>query len=125
MINYIWCCKFTDLFMLSEYDYVGIDKTIQIITGGFFLPELLQIGPYQDGVAEELEGFVLFLDVLESELDERDVGQVSLTRAAYLVRINQSGIDNSEKNYIVIKFISFMSHIIMLIFCCNIVITCM
>jgi hypothetical protein len=47
---------------------------------------------YLDGLAEELEGFVLYLDVVESELDPRDVGLVNLSRSVYLVVINQSGM---------------------------------
>ena len=47
---------------------------------------------YDDGVGEEVEGLIVLLEVLESELDERDVGQVDLARAAYLVRIYHSGM---------------------------------
>ena len=51
----------------------------------------LTLNAYQDGEAEQLEGFILYLEIDESELDPRDVGNVSLSRSAYLVRINQSG----------------------------------
>ena len=33
----------------------------------------------------------MFLDIIESDLDPRDVGQVSLERSSYLIRINESG----------------------------------
>ena len=32
------------------------------------------------------------MDIIESDLDPRDVGQVSLERSAYLIRINESGM---------------------------------
>ena len=35
---------------------------------------------------------MLFLEIIESELDPRDVGNASLSRSAYLVRINDSGM---------------------------------
>ena len=72
-------------------DYQSIETTLSEFAGGFVSPGFFSFEVYEDGVAEEVEGFVLFLEVLESELDERDVGQVDLARAAYLVRINQSG----------------------------------
>ena len=56
------------------------------------LVQLFFIEPYADGVPEDLEGFVLFVELLESELDPRDVGYVSLARSAHLVRINDTGI---------------------------------
>ena len=33
---------------------------------------------YNDGIAEDVEGLILFLEVVESQLDPRDVGQVQL-----------------------------------------------
>ena len=78
---------------LTVYDYRTIDRTIPLTAGS---PEYsnyeLTLDAYLDGLAEELEGFVLYLDVMESELDPRDVGQVSLSRSVYLVVINQSGV---------------------------------
>ena len=78
---------------LTVYDYRTIDRTIFLIAGS---PENsnyeLTLDAYLDGLAEELEGFVLYLDVIESELDPRDVGQVNLSRSVYLVVINQSGV---------------------------------
>ena len=46
---------------------------------------------YNDGIAEDVEGLILFLEVVESQLDPRDVGQVQLIRSAYLITISQSG----------------------------------
>lgn len=54
------------------------------------LPPPLGIFPYIDGIAEEPEGLVAYLDLEESDLDPRDVGQVALERSTYLVRINPS-----------------------------------
>ena len=59
--------------------------------GGFFPPFLIVIPIYDDGVPEDVEGFVIFLEIMESELDPRDVGQVNLTRSSHLVIINPSG----------------------------------
>ena len=78
---------------LTVYDYRTIDRTISLTAGS---PEYsyyeLTLDADLDGLAEELEGFVLYLNVMESELDPRDVGQVNLSRSVYLVVINQSGV---------------------------------
>ena len=83
----------------AEYDYQTIDETFSLLAGSLELYEL-SFDAYLDGLAEELEGFVLFLEVIESELDPRDVGQVNLSRAVYLVTINQSGIARFSSNYL-------------------------
>ena len=62
---------------------------------------MLTFDAYLDGLAEELEGFVLYLDVMESELDPRDVGQVNLSRSVYLVVINQSGMIDVHLNFVI------------------------
>ena len=49
------------------------------------------IETYGDGLREDIEGLILFLEIQESGLDPRDVGNVSLSRSAYLLRINQTG----------------------------------
>ena len=75
----------------AEFDYEEVDTTLRGLTdANFFLPSL-SLNAYQDGEAEQLEGFILFLEIEESELDPRDVGNVSVSRSAYLIRINQSG----------------------------------
>ena len=75
----------------AVFDYEGVDTTIYSYAGGIFFPPSLTLNAYQDGEAEQLEGFILYLEIVESELDPRDVGNASLSRPAYLVRINQSG----------------------------------
>ena len=56
-------------------------------------PEInFDLAIYNDGIAEDVEGLILFLEVIESQLDPRDVGQVQLTRSAYLITISQSGM---------------------------------
>ena len=47
---------------------------------------------YDDGIAEDVEGLVLSLEVLESELDPRDVDFVNLSRSAYIIAIYPSGM---------------------------------
>ena len=47
---------------------------------------------YDDGIAEDVEGLVLSLEVLGSELDPRDVDFVNLPRSAYIITIYPSGI---------------------------------
>ena len=69
-----------------------MDTTLPGLAGGFFIPSYLSLEAYQDGIAERSEGFVLLLEIDESELDPRDMGNVSLSRSVYLVRINQSGM---------------------------------
>jgi hypothetical protein len=76
---------------LTAYDYRTIDTTVSLTAGSSENYELT-FDAYLDGLAEELEGFVLYLDVVESELDPRDVGLVNLSRSVYLVVINQSGM---------------------------------
>ena len=67
-----------------------MNTTLPGLAGGSFSPPSLSLNAYQDGVAEESEGFILYLEIVESELDPRDVGSVSVSRSAYLIRINQS-----------------------------------
>ena len=66
--------------------------TIRLDAGGIFLPPIVPLGfvAFDDGVTEDVEGIVVFLEVLESELDDRDRGEVELERSAYLIRINPS-----------------------------------
>ena len=68
-----------------------MNTTLSGLAGGSFFPPSLSLNAYQDGVAEQQEGFILYLEIVESELDPRDVGNVSISRSAYLIRINQSG----------------------------------
>ena len=79
--------------MYVAYDYKEVDTTLSGLAGGIFVPPSLSLNAYQDGIAEQPEGFVLRLEIVESELDPRDMGNVSLSRSVYLVRINQSGIE--------------------------------
>ena len=81
------------MFFLTVYDYRTIDTTISPTAGSPNMYELT-FDAYLDGLAEELEGFVLYLEVMESELDPRDVGQITLSRSVYLIVINQSGMVN-------------------------------
>ena len=54
------------------------------------VPPPLDIFAYIDGLPEETEGLVVYLELEESELDPRDVGQIALERSTYLIRINPS-----------------------------------
>ena len=74
------------------YDYESINTTLSVYAGGFVAPGYINLNAYSDGIEEELEGFVIILRLLESDLDPRDVGLVNISRSIYLVRINQSGI---------------------------------
>ena len=77
------------------YDY---NNSVQLIPFPAGLPpsqiftQYYSLPVYEDGLDENVEGFVLYLDVSESEVDTRDVGQVDLNRVALLVTINQSGL---------------------------------
>lgn len=89
--NNYYCCPLA-FASSAVYDYVSIN-TIRHLTIGFLIyHEELDLRAYEDGEAEESEGFVLYLDLVESELDPRDVGLVNISRNAYLIRINESGI---------------------------------
>ena len=48
---------------------------------------------YNDGVAENEEGFVILLGVLQEELDSRDIGFVDVLTPIVLVRLQQGGTD--------------------------------
>ena len=76
----------------AAYDYPAINATEDFFAGGFSLPVYFHLLAHSDGVVEQREGFVLFLEIQESKLDPRDVGNVSLSRSAYLVRINDTGL---------------------------------
>ena len=56
--------------------------------GLVLVPPPLGIFAYIDGLPEETEGLVVYLELDESELDPRDVGQIALERSTYLIRIN-------------------------------------
>ena len=58
--------------------------------GLVLVPPPLGIFAYIDGLPEETEGLVVYLELDESELDPRDVGQIALERSTYLIRINPS-----------------------------------
>lgn len=81
-----------DVNFFAAYDYLAINTTDNAYAGGFVSPNLYLLAAFLDGIPEQMEGFVFFLEIVESELDPRDVGNVSLSRSAYLVRINDSGM---------------------------------
>ena len=74
------------------YDYRGLDTTVSVSGTGIIPSFVVPFETYQDGVREGAEGLVLYLDIDESELDPRDVGEVSLDRSFYLVRITELGM---------------------------------
>ena len=81
------------IILLAAFDY---NNTISLIPfpGGAVLPDIPQyfiLPIYEDGLDEDTEGLILLLDIPESLLDPRDVGQIDLDRSVYLVTINQSG----------------------------------
>ena len=51
----------------------------------------ITVSVYNDGVAENEEGFVILLGVLPEELDNRDVGFVDVLTPVLLVRLQQGG----------------------------------
>ena len=57
------------------------------------LSNFVFIETYEDGVSEDLEGFIIMLDLLESALDPRDVDYVSIPRSVFIVRINDTGME--------------------------------
>ena len=66
--------------------------TFTLFAGGSVPQQFFFIETYVDGVRENTEGYVLYLDIIEADLDPRDLGQVNLSRSVYLVRIEPSGI---------------------------------
>ena len=51
----------------------------------------ITVSVYNDGVAENEEGFVILLGVLQEELDNRDLGFVNVLSPVLLVRLRQGG----------------------------------
>ena len=90
------------LYMCAEYDH-GI---VAVILGSkipySLCTESLVIPIYDDGIDEDVEGLILFLDVMESQLDPRDVGYINVSRSAYLITIYPSGMQKYTINIIVI-----------------------
>ena len=52
---------------------------------------VITVSVYSDGVAENEEGFVILLGVLQEELDNRDLGFVNVLSPVLLVRLQQGG----------------------------------
>ena len=51
----------------------------------------ITVSVYNDGVAENEEGFVILFGVLQEQLDGRDVGFVDVLTPVLLVRLQQGG----------------------------------
>ena len=83
--------NYSPLLLSAVYDHSDINETKRVYAGGFVVAPFVLLETFSDGISEQTEGSVLFLEIIESELDPRDVGNVSLSRSAYLVRINDSG----------------------------------
>lgn len=83
--------------MSTDYDYPSADgeQTFNLYAGGFLsLPTYLEFSAYDDGINETNEGLLVYVNVLESQLDDRDRGEVSLERGVYLIRITPSRMLN-------------------------------
>ena len=80
------------MILLAAFDY-NITASLIPFPGGVLpdFPQYFTMSIYEDGLDEDTEGLILFLDIPESLLDPRDVGQIDLDRSVYLVTINQSG----------------------------------
>ena len=83
--------KTLTLSFYTVYDYEFISTTQRVYAGGPFLNPTFFLESYEDGVSERREGYVVFLEIIESELDPRDVGNVSLSQSTYLIAIDESG----------------------------------
>ena len=51
----------------------------------------ITVSVYNDGVEENEEGFVILLNVLQEQLDGRDIGFVDVLTPVVLVRLQQGG----------------------------------
>ena len=81
------------IFTLAAFDYNNTTPLIPFGSGVLPpIPQYLILSIYEDGVEEDTEGLILFVDIPESLLDPRDVGQIDLLRSVYLVTINESGM---------------------------------
>ena len=75
----------------AVYDYRSLDTVQRVSANNFSSQFYISLEAYSDGLREGREGFVLRLDLDESELDPRDVGHVSLSRSVYIFEIIDSG----------------------------------
>ena len=99
------CYKFKEPLLSfsprTEYDFFNIGDNrllFQIYAGGISpTPTLIPFGTFDDGIVEDVEGLVVYVEILESELDDRDRGEVTLERSAYLLRITPSCMLNDLK----------------------------
>ena len=85
-------CLVCIIFYYAEYDYDfrGSATVVHHAGQGRIIHSFIPV--YDDGIAEDVEGLVLFFEVLESELDPRDVDFISFSRSTYLIVINPSGM---------------------------------
>ena len=80
------------MYNILETDFGAFSMRYAVRAGLPLPPQAVEILTLPDSSPEGTEGFIVFVEVQESELDERDVGQVELIRSAYLIRINPSGM---------------------------------
>ena len=68
-------------------DFVAFSNTYNVNAGVALPPVFFNVSTILDDITEYAEGFFIYFDIQEFNLDPRDVNQVSLDRDAYLIRI--------------------------------------
>ena len=66
---------------------MAFSNTYNVHAGVPLPPVFFKVSTSLDGLPENTEGFFIYFDIQEFNLDPRDVNQVSLARDAYLIRI--------------------------------------
>ena len=75
-------------------DFVAFSNTYNVNAGVPLPPVFFKVSTILDDITEYAEGFFIYFDIQEFNLDPRDVNQVSLDRDAYLIRIIDPSIFN-------------------------------
>ena len=81
----------TKNFPLPDLDFNATSLSLNLNAELVDFNAAITVSVYNDGVAENEEGFVILLGVLQEELDGRDVGFVDVLTPVVLVRLQQGG----------------------------------
>ena len=82
-------------FPLLDLDFNATSLSLNLNAEIVEYNTAITVSVYNDGVAEDEEGFVVLFGVLQEELDSRDVGFVNVLTPAVLVRLQQGGKDRA------------------------------
>ena len=82
-------------FLLPDLDFNATGLSLNLDAELVDFNASITVSVYNDGVAEDEEGFVILFGVFQEELDSRDIGFVNVLTPAVLVRLQQGGKDRA------------------------------